>query len=154
MTAAYSSFDREIGRTTVFCEASGEGRAAMLGVAYTLATRARLGAAYAAGHGGTPHPLFGSGHVSEAAMDPRQYSVFNDDQGDFRNLRRRCVAADADPILATALAVMDAAVGGVEPDPTDGATHYHDSTIDPPSWTEGATMTKAIGSIMFYANVK
>ena len=40
------------------------------------------------------------------------------------------------------------------PDPTDQATHYFDSSIDPPSWTTGATLTAKIGRLTFYKDVQ
>ena len=147
-----TDWDLAVAKTTAWCEARGAGKAGMAAVIWSLINRARIGAAYAAAHG-VPHPLFGAGHLSEAALDPLQYSTFNRDTGDWRNLRARCIASDTDASLVLATVALAEAVGG-QPDPTGGATHYYDESITPPSWTAGATETVVIDRLHFFTGVK
>lgn len=151
--SAPTTFDLAVAEATAICEASSAGSTAMFAVVWSLINRSRLGAAYAALHGGAPHPLFGSGHMSEAALDPEQYSTFNRDQGDWHNLRRRCVMADDDPTVVEAARLVTLATSGTAADPTRGATHYYDESIPPPSWTVGATPTLVVGRLHFFADV-
>jgi N-acetylmuramoyl-L-alanine amidase len=148
-----NSWDIHVAECTCYSEGSGAGDTAMLAIAYTQVNRARLGAAYAATHG-KPHPLFGSGHLSEAALDPEQYSTFNRNTDDFDNLRRYCVAADSDPVVIAAATAVDAAISGSIPDPTRGATHYYDESVPAPSWTVGATPTLIVDKLHFFADVR
>jgi spore germination cell wall hydrolase CwlJ-like protein len=39
-------------------------------------------------------------------------------------------------------------------DPTHAATHYHDTSINPPDWTVGAIRTVKLGKLIFYKGVR
>jgi N-acetylmuramoyl-L-alanine amidase len=147
-----TAFDVEMGARTCWLEARSEGVAGITGVAWSIANRARIGIWWYAAHG-TPHPLFGSGHVAETVLDPWQYSSWNLDAGDWRNRRAMCILDDADSLLQTCRDATQAAIAQTGADPTGGATHYFDDSIAPPAWAAKATFTVKIGRLSFYRDV-
>lgn len=82
-----------------------------------------------------------------------QYSSWNSDQQSRQNLLRAAHCSDSDPVMLDCAAAYDEVEGGA-PDPTLGATHYYDTSIDAPGWTAGATMTVQIDALVFYRDVK
>lgn len=114
--------DEVIGTVTIYAEASGESQEARLGVAYTLLNRAR-----------TPHKYGAT--IAEVALRRFQFSSWNDDRGDNANLLRATTLPDTDLDLLACHAALLTALGNTAPDPTGGATHYHDTSIFPPFWT-------------------
>jgi hypothetical protein len=81
-----------------------------------------------------------------------QFSAWNGDKGDRRNLQRAMIAPDTDPILQQCLGAWVWAKN--EPDPTNGATHYVAKSIPEPYWAKDATMTLETDKFRFYAGVK
>ena len=61
--------------------------------------------------------------------------------------------ADADPVLTSLRAVLQAAIDG-EADPTGGATFYYAIGIKPPEWAVGATPCGQFGHQLFFKNVE
>lgn len=58
-------------------------------------------------------------------------------------------AKEGDPALAICRRIAARAAAGVLPDPTGGATHWHDAgTL--PGWAIGLVPTAEIGGLMFY----
>jgi len=136
------AYDLQIGAITVYCEASGESPEAQLAVAFTFENRLA-----------DPSHRYGRS-VAEVCLRRYQYSEWNADQVDNTNLLRAARCPASDPVLqACAYAVQEAMSGGVT-DPSGGATHYHDTSIPPPSWTQGATRTGQIGRLVFYKGVQ
>ena len=93
------------------------------------------------------HPGWWGHTVTEVCRKPLQFSCWNPDDpnypiiltGSINNMAyRQCRAA--------ACLVYDHGV----PDPTNGATHYHDVSIAPPSWTMGMMQTHQSGRLIFY----
>lgn len=133
------AFDREIAALTCFCEASNATADERRSVVHTFFNRARSGR----------YPKT----VAGVCLQRYQFSEWNDDQADNRNLERGALTPDADPIMQDCLAAYDGVASG-QPDQTTGATHYHDKSIDPPEWTVGATMCWETPKFFFYKNVK
>lgn len=70
------------------------------------------------------------------------------------NFRASCELADEDPALIRYAGLIQAALDG-EPDPTNGATHYHAASMTPPPvWTVGAVFCGRHGNQLFYRGVK
>ncbi len=134
------AFDREFVGATVFCEASNRSGAARRGVAHAIVNRRKL------------QTWFGKTDA-EVVLRYHQFSEWNGDPADNRNLLRVADASDNDLILMDSLDAYEEAVAGY-PDPTDGATHFHDDSIAPPAWTVGAVKTCQIDSLIFYKGVK
>ena len=133
------AFNRPIAATTIFCEASGEPSEARRGVAHVIVNRAN-------------RPLRFGATVAAVCLRRMQFSEWNDDALDNRNLERAALADDDDPIMLDCLAAFDEAVAGGT-DVTGGATHYHDDSIQPPDWTVGAVRTCKLGRLIFYRGV-
>lgn len=131
------AFDRQIGAITVATEASGEPHQGKVAVAATFFNRLKTGR-----HGTT---------IAAACVQRMQYSAWNADQADNRNLMRCAQMADDDPVMLDCLAAYDEAAAGA--DPTFGACNYYSDTIAPPSWIHGATFTIQIGHHKFYKGV-
>jgi N-acetylmuramoyl-L-alanine amidase len=134
------AFDRTFGTATVYCEASDQAQDCQLGVAYSELNRLRTG-------------RFGS-TMAEICLKRKQYSEWNGDPVNNANLLRVAAISDSDPVLLQCAAMYDAAESGGLADPTDGATHYYDTSIAPPTWTVGATKTVQLGRLVFWKNVK
>lgn len=58
-------------------------------------------------------------------------------------------APEGDPALAVCRRIARRAASGVLPDPTGGATHWHD-TRALPAWAVGRVPTAEIGGLVFY----
>lgn len=133
------AFDREISAMTNFCEASSLSGLARRGVVHSQFNRLKDG-------------RFGPS-IAAICLKRSQFSEWLDDSADNRNLLRAATCGDDDPIMNDCLEAYDEALAGY-PDPTNDATHYHDTSIDPPYWTVGATRTIQIDTLIFYKNVK
>jgi spore germination cell wall hydrolase CwlJ-like protein len=133
--------DRAIAAYTVFCEASSENHDARLGVAYCIMNRAAL----------APH--FGE-TIADVCLKWEQFSSWNGDPGSRNNLRRAAQASDDDPVFVDCGQAVDQAEFKSVPDPTHGATHYFDTSIQPPDWTDGAIRTVQLGRLIFYRGVR
>lgn len=133
------AFDREIAALTTFCEASGASAAERRAVTHIFFNRARSGR----------YPKT----VAGVCLQRYQFSEFNDDQSNNRNLERGALAPDNDPVVQDCLAAFDEVAAGAF-DPTGGATHYHDKSISPPAWTVGAAMCLETPKFFFYRDVK
>jgi spore germination cell wall hydrolase CwlJ-like protein len=134
------ALDFAIATYTIYCEASGESRQAKLGVAYSEISRWKTG-------------RFGE-TIAVVCLKRKQYSEWNGDVVNNNNLLRAARCSDTDPSWLECLDVFHAAMAGSEPDPTHGATHYHDTSIDPPDWTIGAIRTAQLGKLIFYRGVR
>ena len=133
------AFDRQIAALTTYCEASSARSDERACVTHTYFNRVKSGR----------YPKT----VAGVCLQRMQYSEWNADAADNRNLLRGATVPDNDPIMLDCLAVFDAVAAG-SPDPTKGATHYTDKTIAPPPWTVGAIMTLETPKFRFYSGVK
>jgi N-acetylmuramoyl-L-alanine amidase len=134
------AFDKPLATITIYCEASSEDHTARLGVAWTIINRLR-----SARFGDT---------VAEVCLKRLQFSEWNADQADNLNLLRAARCAEADSVMADCGVAFDQAYFAIVPDPTHGATHYHDTSIQPPTWAKDAIRAVQLGRLIFYRGVK
>ncbi len=127
---------------TIYGEARGEfhrpdgGLSALIAVANVVTNRLRQGG------------WFGQ-TISEVCWKPYQFSCWN--RGDPNLLVIAHVKAGDDEIFDTCLRVAEKVMDGSWPDLTDGATHYHASTMETlPQWAKGKRPTCKVGSHIFY----
>lgn len=132
------AFDRQIAALTIFCEASSASQDERECIAHTIFNRIRSG-------------RFGK-TVASVCLKRMQFSEWNGDAADNANLERGADTPESDAVMRACLQAYDDAF--VSNDQTNGATHYHDKSISPPSWTIGATMTLETPKFKFYADVK
>lgn len=132
------AFDAQIATLTIFCEASSASQAEREAIAHVIRNRVTDGR-----WGKTP---------AAVCLKRMQFSEWNGDAADNANLERGASAADDDPTMRDCAAAWASSAQTF--DPTKAATHYHDKSIEPPSWTEGATMTLETAKFRFYAGVK
>lgn len=129
--------DLDIMARTVWGEARGESREGKLAVAWVIMNRQMAGKWYA------------GEYISQTCQKARQFSCWNRE--------------DPNRALLTKLALRDstfrecvwaaaAALAGAEPDPTNGATHYHTAAVRP-EWAVGQTPTCTIGRHVFYRGI-
>lgn len=87
-----------------------------------------------------------------------QYSAWNGDIKNRKNLGRAMKVPVTDALMMDCAAAYDEVLAAhiiKGADPTGGATHYHEKTMDPkPVWTEGARMTLETDNFLFYAGVR
>jgi len=138
-----SIIDEVLGTTIIAAEARNQPHEAKQGVAATFFNRIRTGR-----YGQTV------AHVCLARM---QYSSMNDDRQDNLNLLVVCDLTEDSPVWQEChKAFLEAAK---DVDPTGGATHYYDTSIDPPYWTRRqadgrqAVRTVQLGRLVFYKDV-
>ena len=133
------AFDAQIACLTIYAEASGATPAEMEAVACVIRNRAR-------------EPERFGRTVAAVCLAHAQFSSWNGDAGDRANLLRAAVVDDNDRVFNQCKVAW--AWSGQAPDVTRGATHYHDTGIDPPAWTHGARLTLATERFRFYAGVQ
>lgn len=133
------AFDREIAIFTIACEASSASEFERGCVAAAMVNRVKSG-------------RFGKS-LAAVCLKRFQFSEWNDDAADNANLERVALLPNGDPVIASCTVALASAMSDW-PDPTHGATHYHDKSISPPAWTVGAHLTLETDKFCFYANVK
>lgn len=139
--------DRQYGATVACAEASSGTHADRVAVVWTLFNRMSL------------RPAQFGATLAGVCCKRMQYSEFNGDAGDNANLERVLDLADDDPQWIDALAAFDeaaAAVAAGQQDPTDGATHYYDHSLDgdPPAWSVApAVQTLVTDKFTFFKSV-
>lgn len=133
------AFDKALTVITTYCEASSATPRERRCVVHTVFNRVMDG-------------RFGDS-AAHVCLKRMQFSEWNGDNADNKNLLRAADAKDDDPIMADCTAAFDEVMAGAV-DETQGATHYHDKTISPPDWTAGATKTLETEKFFFYADVK
>ena len=119
---------------TLWGEAAGRPVRAIEALAALVMNRARAG---------VPH--WGRG-VAEICRAPFQFPCWNRNHP--RHALLRGVAA-GDGALAICRRVAARAVAGALPDPTGGATHFHDAAVLP-GWAIGRAASAEIGGFCFY----
>lgn len=133
------AFDPQISAITTYCEASNASAMERRCVVHSQFNRAK--------DGRWPHTVAG------VCLQRYQYSEWNGDAVDNRNLERGAIAPDNNPVMADCLAAFHEVAAGAS-DQTGGATHYHDKSIASPSWTVGAEMCLETPKFKFYRGVK
>lgn len=128
--------ERDLFALVLWREARGQDHATRVAVAWSIQNRAT--------HGG-----WWGNTLPEVILKPYQYSSFN--KSDPNSIKFPVIGdaayVDCD---AAACAVMSKTM----PDPTGGATHYHDKSMDlhPPEWTKASNTVKLcnVGDMRFY----
>ena len=137
---AYTSMsDLALLQLAIWREARGEPYDGKRGVAHVITNRS-LVASWWNGHT--------VGQVGNVVLHPYQFSSFNvaDPNADKW-------PADDDPSFAECCAVSLSVMGGSDPDNTDGATYYYDTSIDwPEAWGPQANYvnTLNVGRLRFW----
>lgn len=131
------AFDAAILSRTVFGEARGELWEGKVAVAWVIKNRWKSRKWYA---GAT---------IASTAMKAKQFSCWNDSDP---NRPKMCDATDDE--LSECQAAAMAAILGTVPDPTDGCTHYHATTMETyPPWALGKEPHRTIGRHSFYKEI-
>lgn len=128
----------EILALTLWGEAGDRPVRAMEGVASVVMARVRLGP-----RGDAPAP-FGRG-VAGVCRAPFQFACWQ--PGHPR--RARLAELKDDPALGPCRRIAIRAMAGALPDPTGGATHYHEAAALP-RWALGQVPTAELGGLVFY----
>lgn len=137
-----TSKDRDVLARTLWGEARGEGLAGMVAVAWSIRNRV---------DDGKDKSWWGEGYVG-VCQKPYQFSCWNKNDPNYPFL------SGVKPIPAAEFAMCRLAaeqvIGGLEPDPTGGATHYYATTMPKaPGWTVGAEQTLKLGHHIFFRDV-
>lgn len=132
------AIDKEIAVATVFMESSNQGPLGRRAVLHSIFNRLHSSVA----------PRYGRS-LADVCLRPEQYSSWNTSDP---NRRRLALITDDDPVWLDCLAAYGEITKGAD-DPTFGATHYYDLSIQPPYWTERATFTVQIDRLRFFSNV-
>ncbi|WP_137179455.1 cell wall hydrolase [Roseomonas sp. AR75] len=128
----------EVLALTLWGEAAHRPVRAMEAVASVVMTRVRLAAA----PGGPAH--LGRG-VAGVCRAPFQFACWHPGHP-----RHRALAElREDAALGACSRIAARAIAGALPDPTAGATHYHEECVLP-RWALGATPSAALGGLVFY----
>ena len=118
----------------VWREARNQDHATKVAVAWTIRNR-------------TSRPMWWGRDYPSVILKPWQYSSFNAADPNSQKFPR----AD-DPSFEDCLIAAEAVFTGTTEDPTGGATHYYDRSLDskPPTWANSMTRTADIGAFHFY----
>ena len=118
---------------TIWGEARSEGQHGMEAVAAVIMNRVR-------------HPHRWGNSVAEVCLQPRQFSCWNADDP---NRKKLFLVSHAQPSFRLAWEIADRAIHDELEDPTGGADHYHEESVNP-SWARGQTPIVRIGQHVFY----
>lgn len=130
------AYSQELATATIAMEASGEGEAGMLAVAFVLINRLKDG-------------RWGD-NLASVVLARKQFSCWNSDDP---NRERLAAMKNTDPALTRASGALSKAMSGY-PDPTLGATHYYAVNTPEPIWAIDAHFLTQIGNQRFYDKVK
>lgn len=128
-------YDQFLSSLCVWRESRGEPAQAWVGVAWSIKNRADRPS------------WWGGPTLASVVLKPFQYSSFN------RNDPNATLFPPAsDPIMLSIIDIVGKINLGTIPDPTNGATHYFDKSLDdnPPSWAKELTHTVDLGALHFY----
>ena len=132
------AYDIPIGAITICCEAADQPPASRRDIASVLANRLRDGR-----WGKT---------LAAVCLKRMQFSEWNADPIDNRNLERVAALPDGDLVLADCADAVKDAIDGSLVDGTGGALYYHDNSIAPPTWTQGMNFLGQRGRFLFYTD--
>lgn len=125
---------------TLWAEAAGEGRIGMEAVASVIGNRKRL-------------QWRQKRDEAEVCLDHKQFSCWNTGSPLLTKMER--VQRQPDPAWHEALDIAGQLLAGRLADCTDGATHYHASTMRRlPQWARDARPCRSIGRHLFYRDIR
>ena len=132
--------DRPIAAMTAYCEADAQPPVVRRWIIHCMFNRMRL------------NPIRYGSTVAAVCLKRAQFSEWNGDVVNNRNLERAASSPGTDLILLDCAAAYDEIEGGA-PDPTGGGTHFYDESIPKPYWTDKATFCGKQGTTMFWKGV-
>lgn len=142
-----NDYDIDIAARTLNGEAASEPQTGQEAVAHVIQNRAKR------------KPWAGQllgeeGAVAKVCLAPWQFSCWNDSDPNKRRIK-----ALAPGQMKQQIDIVTKAFGTDEPDPTDGADHYHTVAaipgyMWPPSWTFTMRRTAVIGNHVFYDSTR
>jgi N-acetylmuramoyl-L-alanine amidase len=130
--------DLDVMARTIYGEARGESDQGKIAVGWVIVNRV------------AKQTWYGK-DVFSVCRKPFQFSCWND--GDPNKQRIKSIQK-GDPVFNQCIASAEKVLTGSASDPTGEATHYYATSINAPSWTQGATFTVQIGAHKFYKNVR
>ena len=130
-----TSADINVLYLTIVGEGRGESDRAKLAIGWTVRNRA--------------HRRRSS--LAEAALKSIHYSCWNNARAMDANQLCMLTGDLGDKVFARCMIAALQVAHGLEPDPTDGATHYHHNTVSP-DWAEGKRFVY-LGAHKFYRNI-
>lgn len=120
---------------TIWGEARGETQLGRAAVAWVIRNRVE-----------SPIEWWGNTYT-EVCLKPKQFSCWNDNDP---NKKKMATLNDLSyTTFAACVAAGAMVIAGQAPDPTNGATHYHTTSIDP-AWDDEMECTCTIGRHSFY----
>ncbi|MFG6414984.1 cell wall hydrolase [Roseateles sp. DC23W] len=123
---------------TVYGEARGEPEDGMAAVAHVVLNRVRA-------------QRYWGRTITAVCLKPYQFSCWNANDP---NRARLLELQAGDARLQQVAQVVQRVQGHAYPDPTDGATHYHNRWMArPPRWVQGRPPCRVIGNHAFYKNI-
>jgi spore germination cell wall hydrolase CwlJ-like protein len=138
MRGVHATFqDVDVLTRTIYGEARGEDQLGKVAVAWVVRNRHESSVTW-----------WGEG-IAGVCTAPWQFSCWN------RSDPNRELIETLEPTHGSAWDCLRAAVdvlGGAQPDPTQGATHYHHQSIEPP-WAKDKKPCAVIGEHLFYNDV-
>lgn len=134
----YNELAVDVLARTLWGEARGEGVPGIEAVASVVLNRVKV----AERHGG----YWWGNDIISVCQKPYQFSCWNRSDPNYRRLLE---VTEKNIHFATCLRIARRAVAGVLADGTNGATHYHEQSIQP-SWAQGQTPCTIIGHHIFY----
>jgi len=121
---------------TLIGEARSEGREGMTAVAWVIRNRVA--------------DARWPGNPRRVVLEKHQFSAWLEREANIGNLHTMATAGWADGIYREAHAIAAAVFAGLLDDPTDGATHYHTTAVEP-AWADPEAETARVGDHVFYA---
>ncbi len=86
--------------------------------------------------------------IHEVCTYPMQFTCWNRDDPNRPKMER--LTLKADPAFRECLAAGAAAISGLEPDPTEKATHYYVAMSPEPRWARGIEPIAEVGRHLFF----
>lgn len=139
--AFYDEGDIDTLARTIWGEARGDGNTGMQAVACVILNRYKAAEASLA-----KSRQFGA-DITAICKKPYQFSCW---LASDPNLAKILAVNTSTDSFASAVSIAKGVLSGSLPDITNGANHYHTSSVSP-SWSSGATAVAVIGSHEFYS---
>lgn len=97
------------------------------------------------------HPTWWGKSYRDVCLKPNQFDCWNPDDPNYEIIMN---VKESDAVYASALEMASAAVPGLLPDITRGATYYYAKTTEsPPYWARGRTPCANIEGQLFFNDI-